>query len=107
MLNGKCKKAIADFAEAFRKEFRLSTPVTLTGLFRVVKDMGGEVSLGASEDTGIIKTGEESFSIVLPNGREDRRSFLLANAIGRLIFGYGFMIDKERWGKVPIQEAMK
>ena len=96
------KTLINDFAEAFRQAFDIPNPCTTADLKKAVKDMGGETRYaytGQLNLEDIRKTGEDSFIILLDPKLEgnDKESFHLARAIGKLFLTMGFMTDEETW----------
>ena len=97
------KQWIENLTEAIRREYNVTTPVNFDVL---VKILGGEIKNEASWDTpeaAIIKTGENSFCIVIQEDKpESRKHFSKAHELGHLFVHMGYKLDEDLWKSKPI-----
>ena len=97
------KKWIEDLTVAIRREYNVTTPVDFDAL---VKFLGGEIKnagSGGDPEAAIIKTGENSFCIVIREDKpENRKRFSKAHELGHLFVHMGFQLDEDLWKSMPI-----
>ena len=102
-MNNTRRKEINRLASIVREEFNLTTPVTLSALEKMIKELGGTLNkkgLPFDTDAEIRKTGEDNFSITLNTenyASPEREKFTLAHELGHLFIHMGFATNDSLW----------
>ncbi|EOC99332.1 ImmA/IrrE family metallo-endopeptidase [Caldisalinibacter kiritimatiensis] len=72
----------------------------------VVKELGGKLVVDpfAIDEACVIKSGEESFEIILDPfiTNERRKRFSIAHEIGHLILHMKYKVNEEQWKQIPL-----
>ena len=101
---------IEKLAEVLKFACGIESPVC--SLYSCVSSLGGKVieepGTDLFYDSGVRKTGEKSFVLLLPpHMPEKERTFAIAKELGHLFLHMGYLIDEKRWEKQPCGEACR